>query len=339
MNARLKNALLNGSLLLATIVLFFGGVEVALRMTGVVSMKPNPPRIFQENANPQIRYELRPNIAERAYRATVTTNSLGFRGLELDRGKPLIAVLGDSITFGYGLEDRETIPARLQELLPDVSVLNTAAPGYNIRQQAEVYGTKIRGLRPTVVILIFHPNDLESFGIASLDPQGILRPEGWQPTVEACAPVERGLLGLLPGRCFLDLRSAFYRAVKKFVNARQGQRDLKEQEASLADTEEDPIPLEHVAIYEKHLARLVSFLPSTLPRLFVIWPERYPHSVVLPPLKRIATLFGFTVLDLYEVFGNEPETLGWDTVHPSAETAARAAAIIKITLEEQHFPP
>src|SRR3990167_8578925 len=104
-----KERIINLSLLFATILFFFGGIEVTLRVTGMVSVKPNPPKIYQNSTNPEISYELKPNISERAYRSIVTTNSLGFRSPEIDPNKPLLAFLGDSITFGYGLNDDETI--------------------------------------------------------------------------------------------------------------------------------------------------------------------------------------------------------------------------------------
>jgi hypothetical protein len=42
----------------------------------------------------------------------------------------------------------------------------------------------------------------------------------------------------------------------------------------------------------------------------------------------MAESHGFTVINLYDTFGNEAETLSWDTVHPSAKTIEKAAEVI-----------
>ncbi|MBI3332458.1 SGNH/GDSL hydrolase family protein [Candidatus Peregrinibacteria bacterium] len=337
-----RDFLINGSLLLGTVVLFFLGIEAALRITGIVTVKPNPPKIYQPSAVPDISYELKPNVSERAYRSTVTTNSLGFRSAEIDPKKPTLAFIGDSITFGFGVEDDETIPARIQAMLPHINVLNTASPGYNLIQQTAVYREKVKKFDPKAAVLIFHFNDVEEVGmeLARLDPDGILRSQGWKPTDTACDPTETGILGKIPGRCWLDLHSAFYKAMKKYVNARQGQRDLAAQEQTAkTNAFSENISDDNLNRYGEQLGKLRSQFPEGLPRLFVIWPERHLHFLARPKLKEIARSNGFKVLDLYEVFGNEAETLGWDTVHPSAETAAKGAEVIKAALDHYQMLP
>lgn len=338
----MKNAIIHTGLLLGSILFFLGGIEVIIRLTGIVTVRPNPPRIYQRSEIPTISYELQPNLSLPAYRSTVTTNSLGFRSQELDPRTPLIAVLGDSITFGYGVEDHETIPAQLHRLLPHYNVLNAGVPGYNLIQQRTTYREKIRRLHPRALLLLFHFNDVEetNMDIAQLDPDGILRPQGWNPQVPTCSPIERGFLDLLPGKCWLDQHSAFYVALKKYLNARQAQRDLKEQEhAYRTDPFAENIRDESLRRYAVELHALHQLLPRTLPRLFIIWPERHLHLVARPKLKEIARREGFQLLDLYEVFGNHPETLPWDNVHPSPTTNAEAAKIIAAAIEHYELLP
>ncbi|HLD08336.1 MAG TPA: hypothetical protein VJB60_04710, partial [Candidatus Peribacterales bacterium] len=130
-------------LLTATTLLFFGGIEGALRLSGLVKMKDYTPPIYERNNNPKISYQLKPNMRERAFRNIMTTNSLGFRSPERDPAKPLIALVGDSITFGYGVADDETLAAHLQTFLPNFDIQNAGVPGYNIRQEAALYKEKI----------------------------------------------------------------------------------------------------------------------------------------------------------------------------------------------------
>ena len=336
----MKNLFINIGLLCTTIILFFGGIELALRVTGLQTTKPNPPNIFQKSHYSEISYELIPNIKEKAYRSIVTTNSLGFRSSEIDPQKPIIAVLGDSIAFGYGLGDSETIPAHLADLVPDWNVLNTAAPGYDLKVQTAIYREKLNHLHPDILLLIFHPNDLEGVGIGFLDKDGIIRPQEWTPTTPQCDPIQHGILGYLPGRCFADIHSAFYKVIKKLVNSRYRQQQLIEmRETSKENTDKEEITDVQLTQYAIDLDHMIQILPPSLPRLFVIWPDRKVHAIARPKLINIVKKRGFHVIDLYNIFGNAAPTLSWDTVHPNAETAKKGAEEIFRLIQEQNLLP
>src|SRR3989344_7348537 len=138
-----KNFLINAGLAVGSVLVFFFAIEFGLRVTGLQTVAPNPPKIYQQSANPEISYELKPNLRqEKAYKARVSTNSFGFRSPEPD-GKPVVAVLGDSITFGYGVEDEETLAARLQAKGTDAQYQNAAVPGYQLGQEIATYKEKI----------------------------------------------------------------------------------------------------------------------------------------------------------------------------------------------------
>lgn len=81
---------------------------------------------------------LKPGYRDDLYRV----NADGFRGAELppdlDRYR-LIAAIGDSTTFGWGVGEGEDYPSRLMERLrrsglPDVYVVNAGVPGYTSSQ-------------------------------------------------------------------------------------------------------------------------------------------------------------------------------------------------------------
>jgi lysophospholipase L1-like esterase len=332
----MRNLLINFGLLVSTILIFFLGIEFALRITGIQTIKPNPPLIFQTSANSKISYELKPNMKERAYRSTVTTNSLGFRSKEIDKEKSTIVVLGDSITFGYGLEDDETIPAHLDNLLEEYNVLNTAAPGYNLFQETAIYKEISQELDPKRAILIFHFNDITS-ETAFLHEDGTLRSPGWKPTgAPECDPIKRGPLGLIPGKCWLDTHSAFYKFTKKIVNLRYGKAEQKKQQMASEEESIDELESqEEIDKYLEDLTNLTGILPPLYPRIFVIWPDRFMHEESRIRLRNGVEREGFTVIDMYEFFGNEVETLSWDTVHPSAATAKKAAEIIAEVINKE----
>ncbi len=71
----------------------------------------------------------------RVRRFTISTNSLRMRAPELgpkEAGVPRILVLGESVAMGWGVDDDETFPARLEDELDDrgyeVEVLNAGSP-------------------------------------------------------------------------------------------------------------------------------------------------------------------------------------------------------------------
>jgi hypothetical protein len=328
-----KNTCINLGLLAATTILFFGGIEVALRVTGLQTVKPNPPQIYQQSEDERISYELIPNISRKAYRQTVTTNSLGFRSAELDAEKPTIVMLGDSIAFGYGVADDETLAAQLAEHMPEYNVLNTAAPGYHLGMQKAVYETKLQQLDPVMLMLVFHYNDFEP-QTGWLDDTGIIRAPDWTPTDPECSPVTQGLLGLLPGKCWLDLHSAFYKATKKVVNMRYAKEALTEsREEEVQEQPEDTITDAQMRRYLSQLDALIAVLPQDMPKVFAIWPDRFLHTQSRATLTAAVEQRGFYVIDLYSAFGNEVEILGWDTVHPSANAVREAAAVIANELQ------
>ncbi|PIR52905.1 hypothetical protein COU76_03960 [Candidatus Peregrinibacteria bacterium CG10_big_fil_rev_8_21_14_0_10_49_10] len=302
-------------------------------MTGLQTVRPNPPQIYQKSADPRISYELIPNIRRKAYRQTVTTNSLGLRSPEPDATKDTIVMLGDSIAFGYGIADEETLAAQLAEHWTEFNVLNAGTPGYHLGMETALYEEKLAELNPVMLMLVFHYNDFDA-QTGWLDALGIIRAPNWEPTEQECNPITTGLLGLLPGKCWLDGHSAFYKAVKKLVNMRAANEALtatRTQEEKPEAPHEDTTK-EQLLAYLAQMDALMAILPKNMPKVFIIWPDRYLHEKSRPQLNAAVEKRGFTVVDLYNTFGNEVEVLGWDTVHPSPSAVAEAAEVISAYL-------
>lgn len=70
-----------------------------------------------------------------------------------------IVCLGDSCTFGVGVDDDRTFAAVLQTLLPDVRCINAGVPGYSAFQGRRVLADNLSAWRPAAVTISFGWND------------------------------------------------------------------------------------------------------------------------------------------------------------------------------------
>jgi lysophospholipase L1-like esterase len=111
------------------------------------------------------------------YRWRVRTNSLGFRGPlpEAKKTRPRIVALGDSFTFGWGVQEGEDWPSRLRIAVPEIEVVNVAVPGTNTIQQAALMDELGASLAPDLVILGFVVNDAEPQLSVPLAPEVEMR--------------------------------------------------------------------------------------------------------------------------------------------------------------------
>lgn len=116
-------------------------------------------------------FELRPSQSVCFEERCETINGHGFRGVEVDlrdRNPFRIAVLGDSFTYGYGVDDHETLPVHLERILNangkrGIQVLNFGIGGYNSVQVARLIRNKVIAFNPNIVIYNYFPNDAELY--------------------------------------------------------------------------------------------------------------------------------------------------------------------------------
>jgi lysophospholipase L1-like esterase len=101
--------------------------------------------------------------------AQVTTNNVGYRSDEVSLDKPSgrtrVMMLGDSVLFGWGVKQDETVSARLQAAWRsagrDIEVINTGVGNYNTIMEVEQFLTRGYKFKPDVVILNYFINDAE----------------------------------------------------------------------------------------------------------------------------------------------------------------------------------
>lgn len=134
--------------------------------------------IINPNPDRKIIYDLRPNLDVTFQRVNVRTNSCAMRDVEREVSKPAytyrIAALGDSFTFGWGVEQSASFVAQLEanlnELAVDsqsrptapitkVEVLNFGVPGYSTFQEVELFKTRAVEFAPDAVLLFWVEND------------------------------------------------------------------------------------------------------------------------------------------------------------------------------------
>lgn len=93
-----------------------------------------------------------------------TTNELGFRrsscNLSIENEKPNIVLLGDSFTFGIGVNDGYEFGAIMgDELKQDYNVINLGIGGWGLTQEIRVFYEMAQSYSPKIVIIFFFSND------------------------------------------------------------------------------------------------------------------------------------------------------------------------------------
>lgn len=84
-----------------------------------------------------------------------------------------VLMIGDSVTFGHGLGQDETIARALERRAPGLEVLNAGVPGYATEQEVRYLARLAPELKPDVVVLsVCLRNDL---GVPPLDPLGVAK--------------------------------------------------------------------------------------------------------------------------------------------------------------------
>jgi len=155
---------IGGSLLLtitlieAALRVFSGWLPVELQQ--LMQADPNNYGV----AHPYIGHLHRPNnalaISGRDFRAVHHTDGHGFRNSWPWPKTAEFVVLGDSVTFGQGVEDTQAWPAILAQFFPAGRVINLGLIGASPQQYLRVYETFGQKLRPKVVLVgYFTGND------------------------------------------------------------------------------------------------------------------------------------------------------------------------------------
>ena len=160
------------------------------------------------------------------FESTFQTNSLGIRDKEYSFEKPLgvtrLVAIGDSFTWGYGVNDHEVYTEVLESLLPKTEVINLGVTGYGVPQ--EFWYLKRLGVqfKPDIVLLAFFLNDIgnpywKEKVRTGRDKKGNKIPTDFQERKKPIAPPPQTNL-FLDVKNFLMNHSALYAFVLDRVN-------------------------------------------------------------------------------------------------------------------------
>lgn len=320
--SRLRRATGSIALAGASVALTALLLEAAFRLSGVsVGTVQINRATVRRSDNPRLRFELRPGSAVRA-EVDYRVNAEGLRGVETTVEKPAgvrrVAVLGDSIAFGYWVAEEEAFPRQLEAMLNEaggadgrVEVLNFGVPGYNLDQEIEALRMKALAFAPDLVVVAFCLNDLE--GLFSYE-LGL---------VQDRAARGRSLSGRL--REFFLGRSLLFSWVEYRLSELEARRSFVRARNPL----DGPLYAEAVgqqqAALEGKLAVLQSLLAARgIPGVVVVFPvlgaklERYPHRELHRAVVEAAERSGLAAVDLLDCFaGYDFRQLRVDVVHPS----------------------
>jgi len=132
---------------------------------------------YAQAIDPHVGFVLKPSGAQTVAGVTVTLDAYGQReriGPPPEADACRIVVLGDSVAFGFGLRDDETLAQRLEELLaatmapgaPRPFVTTVACPGWNLHNSTRFLRNHLARIAPDVVLFLPTANDLhDSFDV------------------------------------------------------------------------------------------------------------------------------------------------------------------------------
>jgi len=111
---------------------------------------PHPPSVNQVRLYQELAYH-------------IETNSYGFRMSKpiTQDNSSVVLMLGDSFTFGTGVNTVEAYPNILNQLFTDSLIVNAGLPGAGLEDELMIYRKFILAVKPQVVILQVLDNDVE----------------------------------------------------------------------------------------------------------------------------------------------------------------------------------
>ena len=262
----------------------------------------------QRSSNPLIGHEHRPRSRAVLMGVDVRINDAGHRDqttlVERQSGVGRIVMLGDSITFGWGVPAEDTVSTRLEAMFErsgnPVEVINAGVGNYNTVQEVESFIERDAATSPDMAILNYYVNDAE--------PVPLYRASGF-------------LTRYSQAWVFLAGR---FDALRRMTGERP-----KWDQYYLGLYQAPGWDAAKAAIY-----RLAEFCRQKRIKLMIVsWPElhevqHYRLQPITDRVRAVAKAEGVLFVDLLEAMGAQDSSKLWVTVpdpHPNAFANAIAA--------------
>ena len=283
--------------------------------------------------DPVLFWKLKPNLRRQRVSGQVrdqlidfevTTNSRGYRSPEVrsDRERFRVLALGNSCTFGLGVDDDETWPVRLEQALrrtvgPAAEVINAGVPGYTSYQGKKFLERAGLALSPDLVIITFGFNDADVWSSRSDEQTGrLLR--------------MKELEGVLHKSRFYQVLVHLLRRDAEEEREPAVEKDLeKRARVSAADLEANMIEMKEMCAARE------------VPVIFLIWPyrkqveEKMGELIIFQPIVVNASEKTATpVINLYEPFLHAGEEPVLDHVHATPAGCLLVAETVAAILEQ-----
>lgn len=201
-----------------------------------------------------VTYTLRPGgctFSNREFSNQYHVNSLGLRDDEASLERPEIVVLGDSLAMGWGVDQDESFPERLEQRLGR-RVLNAGVSSYGTVRELRTLQRIDRSALRQLVIQYSDNDFLENEQFVTSPTLRILSEADYQRTVADHAHERR----YYPGKYALNLVAQFRATLRRQTGtdapqtAQAGQQSSWSRHADLfvAVLERSPVPLDGVRI-------------------------------------------------------------------------------------------
>ncbi|MCB2108318.1 MAG: SGNH/GDSL hydrolase family protein [Rhodobacteraceae bacterium] len=308
------------------VVVMAGAFELACRTvldTGTqyhIEMWKYAVEAKQVAADPAIGHENKPNARAHLMNTDVAINSTGDRNGEVSTPKPpgtfRIAMLGDSLTFGWGVEQADTFTEIVERDLyakgyANVETVNLGVGNYNTSMEVTAFLKRVDRLQPDFVVLNYFINDAE--------PTPRYSPLPWYARTFYAYPIVGGA----------------WDALKRAV---LGSPDWKDYYAALykpgaAGWQQTQAAIKRLA--DQCRARGIPLVMVNLPELRELAP--YPFTEVNRMVEAAAQDAGVAYIDMLPVLANEQPSTLWVTV-PDPHPNAKAHALIGHALADDLEP-
>lgn len=173
MQSKKKSFVYSVLILVATLVIGLLVVEVALRLKNSsmtnydIEMWRYARQLKKPSEDPALGHEHRKNVDAVLQSVDIRINNMGLRGEDVTDQEPerRILFLGSSITFGWGVDEADTMTQLLEKKLKekgrDVRVYNAGIGNYNTVRYVHRFFKNLESIKPTDIVVNYFINDAE----------------------------------------------------------------------------------------------------------------------------------------------------------------------------------